>query len=143
MRMKLLFLLACLALLTCNCTQRRIIIATEPPGAAVTVDGEDKGLTPTSFQFSFYGGREIVLEKEGYQTYKSIIPVNAPVFQIFPLDLMMLLVPYPFIDTRTFYFILEKQGKTDIKKCIERMEKLKEHLEEELRNEPHHQPAKK
>lgn len=118
-----------------GCAERKIIITSEPPGASVTIDGRERGITPVSVPFTFYGKREVVLEKDGCQTFKSIIPITPPVFQVFPLDLLMLFVPYPFVDNHTFYFILEKQGKTDIKKCLERMERLKEHLEEKIRSD--------
>ena len=139
---KVLLALCCIVLLF-GCAERRIIITSEPSGAAVTMDGQEKGITPVSVPFSFYGNREVVLEKDGYQSLKSIIPVNPPVFQVFPLDLLMLFVPYPFVDTHSFYFIMEKQGKTDIKKCMERMDRLKEYLEEKLRNEGSNQSVKK
>jgi len=132
---KYLLMAGLLMVLVMGCAERRIIITSEPAGAAVYIDGQSRSFTPVSIPFTFYGKREVVLEKDGYQTYKSIIPVNPPVFQVFPLDLAMLLVPYPFVDIHTFFFILEKQGKTDIKKCLERMERLKEHLEEKIRSE--------
>jgi hypothetical protein len=129
-------------ILLAGCAEHRILITSEPPGARVYLDGQDKGLTPASVPFTFYGYREITLEKDGYQTYKSIIPVSAPIFQIFPFDIMMLLIPYPFVDNHTFYFILEKQSKPDIKKSLERMDRLKDHLEEKLKNDGAN-PAKK
>ena len=144
MRINYLFIVVgFLILLLAGCAEHRIIINSEPPGAAVRLDGQEKGITPISVPFTFYGSREIVLEKDGYQTYKSIIPVNPPIFQVFPFDILLLFVPYPFVDNHSFYFILEKQGKTDIKKLLERMERLKEYLEEKLRNEGSSKPAKK
>ena len=136
------YLSSLIFLLTC-CAEHRIIINSEPSGVAVRLDGQEKGITPISVPFTFYGSREIVLEKDGYQTYKSIIPINPPIFQVFPFDILLLFVPYPFVDNHSFYFILEKQGKTDIKKLLERMERLKEYLEEKLRNEGSSKPAKK
>ncbi|MDI6733166.1 MAG: PEGA domain-containing protein [Planctomycetota bacterium] len=119
-----------------GCAEHRIIITSEPPGANVSIDSKERGLTPLSVPFTFYGNREVAIEREGYQTHKSIISVKPPIFQVFPFDILMLLIPYPFIDTHTYYFILEKQkGKTDIKKALERMERLKEHLEERIKEE--------
>lgn len=132
-----------LLLLLIGCAEHRILITSEPAGAKVSLDGQDKGITPLSVPFTFYGKREVVLEKDGYQTYESIIPINPPIFQVFPFDIMMLLIPYPFVDNHPFYFILEKQGKTDIKKSLERMERLKDHLEEKLKDEGINKPDKK
>lgn len=131
-----------IVILISGCAEHRILITSEPSGARVYLDGQDKGLTPASVPFTFYGRRELTIEKNGYQTYKSIIPIKAPILQVFPLDIMMLLIPYPFVDNHAFYFIMEKQGKTDIKKAIERMDRLKDHLEEKL-NDEGSAPAKK
>ena len=133
--MNRIYLLVIGLLLLFGCAERRIVLTSEPTGAKVYMDGQEKGITPLSVPFTFYGSREVVIEKDGYQTYKSIVPIKPPVFQIFPLDILILFVPYPIIDTHTFYFILEKQKKTDIKKCLERMARLKEHLEEKIREE--------
>lgn len=144
MRVKYLFVVeGLLLLLLFGCAEHRIIINSEPPGASVCLDGKEKGITPISVPFTFYGNREIILEKDDYQTYKAITQVNPPIFQVFPFDILLLFVPYPFVDSHSFYFILEKQGKTDIKKSLERMERLKEYLEEKLRNEGSNKPAKK
>ncbi|MEW6026503.1 MAG: PEGA domain-containing protein [Planctomycetota bacterium] len=129
------FCLSSFIFLAEGCAEHRILITSEPAGAKVTLDGQDKGITPLSVPFTFYGKREVLLEKDGYQTYKSIIPVNPPILQVFPIDIMMFLIPYPFVDNHSFYFILEKQGKTDIKKSLERMERLKDHLEEKLKED--------
>jgi hypothetical protein len=144
MRIKYLFVFTVLLLLLISgCAEHRIIINSEPPGASIRLDGKEKGITPISIPFTFYGGSEVVLEKDGYQTYKAIIPINPPVFQVFPFDILLLFVPYPFVDSHSFFFILEKQGKTDIKKSLERMERLKEYLEEKLNNEGNNKPTKK
>lgn len=137
------FYLSSFIFLAIGCAEHRILITSEPAGAKVSLDGQDKGITPLSVPFTFYGKREVVLEKDGFQTYKSIIPISAPILQIFPIDIMMLLIPYPFVDNHSFYFILEKQGKTDIKKSLERMERLKDHLEEKLKDEGISKPDKK
>jgi len=126
-----------------SCAEHRILITSEPAGAKVSLDGQEKGITPLSVPFTFYGKREVVLEKDGYQTYESIVPINPPIFQVFPFDIIMLLIPYPFVDNHSFYFILEKQGKTDINKSLERMERLKDHLEEKLNDEGITNPDKK
>jgi hypothetical protein len=127
------FLSLVVVVLFIGCAERRIIINSEPPAASVRLDGKERGITPISVPFTFYGKREVILEKDGYETYKAIIPLPTPIFQVFPFDVLMLLVPYPFIDQHQFYFILEKQKKPDIKKSLERMERLKEYLEEILR----------
>ena len=50
------------------------------------VDGEVIGYTPTSFDFTWYGTREVQLLKDGYETQTQQIDIDAPWYQRFPLD---------------------------------------------------------
>jgi len=95
-------------LLLAGCTDRRLELESEPPGATVYVDGKRVGLTPLEVPFEFYGTREFRLEKEGYQTVRVLQPVSAPVWQYFPLDFLTdVMVPFTSSDVRTFRFHLD------------------------------------
>lgn len=61
-----------------GCVERRYTIRTDPPGALVVVNGQELGLTPVSAPFTYYGDREIVLIKDGFQTQRVIQPIRAP-----------------------------------------------------------------
>lgn len=124
------FLLVATGLL--GCAERQITIRSEPPGAKVIVDNEDKGLTPVTFPFTYYGKYQLTLEKDGYQTFKTLLPVSPGVIHVFPVDLFLMLVPYPFIDNYEAFLILEKAKKPDLKKVMKRAELMREHLEQEL-----------
>ncbi|MBS0266352.1 MAG: PEGA domain-containing protein [Planctomycetes bacterium] len=81
--------LALLLLCACcssGCMHRRLTIRSEPPGAAVMVDGVEVGYTPTSIDYTYYGTREITLTKEGYQTLTVPLKLSTPWYQCFPLD---------------------------------------------------------
>ncbi|MFM7737868.1 MAG: PEGA domain-containing protein, partial [Planctomycetota bacterium] len=66
------WLFVCLVLLllanNSGCVQRRMLIRSQPEGAMVTIDRQAIGQTPVSVPFTYYGTREIQLEKDGYQT---------------------------------------------------------------------------
>ena len=85
-RFPLLILLALAAFFSNGCMHRRLTIRSDPPGAAVQVDGEEVGYTPVSFDYTYYGTREIRLIKEGYQTLTTPVKLSTPWYQILPLE---------------------------------------------------------
>ncbi|HQZ69135.1 MAG TPA: PEGA domain-containing protein, partial [Planctomycetaceae bacterium] len=50
-----------------GCVHRRVTINSNPSGALVKVDGRDIGYTPASFDFTWYGTREVQLLRDGYE----------------------------------------------------------------------------
>jgi hypothetical protein len=85
-RFPLLALLTLAALSSSGCMHRRLTIRSDPPGAAVLVDGEEIGYTPVSFDYTYYGTREIRLIKDGYQTLTTQVKLSTPWYQILPLE---------------------------------------------------------
>jgi hypothetical protein len=85
-RFPLLAVFILLALLSNGCMHRRLTIRSDPPGAAVLVDGEEIGYTPVSFDYTYYGTREIRLIKDGYQTLTTQVKLSTPWYQILPLE---------------------------------------------------------
>jgi hypothetical protein len=69
-----------------GCMHRRLTIRSDPPGAAVQVDGEQVGFTPTAIDYTYYGTREITLQKAGYKTLTTPVKMSTPWYQIFPLE---------------------------------------------------------
>ena len=86
MRWKWISLLMLLALTQVGCVHRRVTINSYPSGALVKVDGHDIGYTPASFDFTWYGTREVQLLRDGYETHTEMVDINAPWYQKFPLD---------------------------------------------------------
>ena len=80
------FLAVCGALFSSGCMHRRLTIRSEPPGAAVQVDGEEIGFTPTAIDYTYYGTREISLQKAGYKTLTTPVKLSTPWYQVFPLE---------------------------------------------------------
>jgi PEGA domain len=71
-----------------GCMHRTLTIRSDPPGAAVMVDGVEAGYTPTSIDYTYYGTREITLTKNGYQTLSTPLKLQTPWYEVFPLDLI-------------------------------------------------------
>lgn len=78
--------LAGCALAGCQSMHRRMTVHSDPPGAMVLVDGEERGHTPMSMDFTYYATREIMLVKDGYETLTLFQTVPTPWYQYFPLD---------------------------------------------------------
>ena len=82
----ILFLLLLTAVVQTGCVHRRVTVNSYPQGALVKVDGRDVGYTPASFDFTWYGTREVQLLLDGYETRTEHVDINAPWYQKFPLD---------------------------------------------------------
>ncbi len=81
----ILFAVACLATST-GCVQRRLHIQTQPEGAMVLVDRQYVGHSPVSVPFTYYGTREVELQKDGYQTTRVKQRIRPPVYEMFPFS---------------------------------------------------------
>ncbi|MFH1423048.1 MAG: PEGA domain-containing protein [Planctomycetota bacterium] len=106
---KCFFVLILFSLLINGCVVRELIIRSNPSDAKVYIDAEEKGVTPYSIEFTFYGAREIVLRKEGYESLKKVIKLPIPWYEYFPLDFISeLIIPFEIKDTHEFDFTLDK-----------------------------------
>jgi hypothetical protein len=82
-----LFLLLALTFIAqCGCVRRRMTVRSNPDGAMVHVDNQPVGITPVSTAFTYYGTREIRLEKDGFETVNVKHKFKQPWWQIPPLD---------------------------------------------------------
>lgn len=75
-------------LLVPGCVERTARIQTDPPGALVTVNDEEVGVSPVKFHFLWYGHYDIVLRKPGYKTVKTSYHLDPPWYQYPPFDLV-------------------------------------------------------
>lgn len=71
---------------SCGCVQRRLHIQTQPEGAMVLVDRQYVGHSPVSVPFTYYGTREVELQKDGYQTTRVKQRIRPPVYEMFPFS---------------------------------------------------------
>jgi len=71
----LLALLAATVLVAGCSTQRTLVVNSDPQGARVWVNGEEKGVTPVAVPFVHYGTFDVRLEKKGYEAYAAEVRV--------------------------------------------------------------------
>lgn len=91
----------CVLFAASGCVRRRLAVRTNPPGAVVSVDNQVIGTSPAASSFTYYGTREITIEKEGYRTEKIRRRINPPWYQYPGLDFITeTLVPWEIRDER-------------------------------------------
>jgi hypothetical protein len=87
------------ALASAGCVERILQVRSQPPGAAVYVNGEEVGATPCDHDFSFYGTVDVTLRAPGHVSHRELKTLSPPWYQFFPLDFVTdLLVPWPIRD---------------------------------------------
>ena len=115
------------ALAASGCVERRMTILSDPPGATVFLDGEEIGKTPVTTGFTFYGGREIRLERDGYQTFAKVERIEPPYYEMFPFDLVAeVFVPWRIVDRRYFPYKLAPAEPVDRVALVERAKRYRE-----------------
>jgi hypothetical protein len=122
-----------LVIIFAGCANRQMTIRSQPEGAKVIIDSQEMGVTPYTFPFTYYGTRQIILQKEGYQTQTNMAPVKPPFIHIFPFDLLIFLIPYPIENHYVFSYILSPKKEINVDDILKHGEELKAYLKEELR----------
>jgi hypothetical protein len=67
--------------------ERRLTIVTEPPGAVVTLNDQEIGVSPVTVPFNWYGDYWVRASKDGYETLNTHRKLKAPLYDYPPLDL--------------------------------------------------------
>ena len=80
--------LVCYVAALTGCVQRRLQIRSQPEGALVSVDRQPVGTTPLSVPFTYYGTREIQLDKDGFKSVRVNENIDPPWYQRFPISLI-------------------------------------------------------
>jgi hypothetical protein len=112
-----------------GCVERMINIRTVPEGATVYIDGEMVDQSPCVIPFTYYGTREIFLEKEGFRSVSFKLKLNPPWYQIFPLDFITeLLLPFTIrdvhrLDVELVPWVSEQEVEGVLKRAKELREK--------------------
>jgi hypothetical protein len=92
-----------------GCVERFLAVQSDPPGAAVYVDGEKVGTTPCEVSYVWYGTRVVLLELRGYSLVRREVVLNPPWWQLIPIDLVTdVLVPFTIRDRQLFSAVLEE-----------------------------------
>jgi len=103
-----------LVLLQAGCVQRKLAITSEPGGALVYVSSVERGRTPLTIPFTWYGDYEVILRKAGYETLRTHCNVTPPWYEVPPLDLFSELAPWTYrVHKSAHYTLAEKTEPTD------------------------------
>src|SRR3982751_172359 len=82
-----------------GCVDRFLAIHSDPPGAAVYLDGDKVGTTPCEVTYTWYGTRDLILEMRGYTLIRQKVVLNPPWWQIIPLDFLTdVVIPFTIND---------------------------------------------
>jgi hypothetical protein len=91
-----------------GCVERLLAVHSDPPGAAVYLDGEKAGTTPCEISYTWYGTRVLVLEIRGYSLVRQEVVLNPPWWQIIPVDFITdVVLPFTFRDRMSVSYVLE------------------------------------
>jgi hypothetical protein len=81
--------LALLAVISSGCVDRRFIIESDPPGAAVYVNDRLVGASPVNQSFIYYGTYRFVFVRDGYETLTVDEHICTPWWSYFPLEFVV------------------------------------------------------
>ena len=99
---------ATLAGLMTGCVERRYVITTDPPGAAVYRNGEFIGNAPVDDPFVYYGNYHYTIRKEGFATLQINQDIKTPFYEYWPLDFVSEnLVPFHIEDVRYLHYQMQ------------------------------------
>jgi hypothetical protein len=112
-----------LMLTGCGDPAREITITSDPPGALVIVSDIEKGRTPVTFPFTWYGDYDIIVRMDGYETLKTHRNIIPRWCDVPPIDLFGRLLP---ADKRFLHFELTERKEPSVEELIQRAEHLKQ-----------------
>lgn len=122
-----LLLLAGLGLLA-GCVERIMKIDSDPQGARVFINDEEVGVTPVKSAFLWYGDYDVMLRKAGYETLKTRYRIDAPWYQLPPMDLVAeCLIPTTIKDEHELpMYPLQPLESPPVAEVVGRAEKLRD-----------------
>ena len=113
-----------------GCVERTITVRTDPPGALVTVNEVEKGRTPVTFSFTWYGDYRVLVESPEYETLETHQLVSAPIYQWPVLDFVSeVLLPFNFHDHHNWQFTLSLREPVDPDVLIDRAKDFRQQTE--------------
>jgi len=109
-----------------GCVQRRMFIASNPPGALVSVNNREIGVTPVATHFPYYGTYQIKVAKDGFQTLNTQQSIRPPWYEYPPFDLVSEnFIPGEVRDHRTMNFNLQPRVVVPQQQLLERADALR------------------
>lgn len=109
-----------------GCVERRYVITTDPPGAAVYRNDEFIGNTPVDDTFVYYGNYNFTIRREGFATQQIRQDICTPWYQYWPLDFVSeVLWPFHVEDVRYFHYALQPLPPPNIPALLDRGQGLR------------------
>jgi len=109
-----------------GCVERRMTLVTRPAGAVAYYNGREVGVTPVTFDFTYYQPADLRFEKDGWRTLRTVQPVKAPLYQRFPLDFFAeTLLPFTLRDSHTFEYELTVETDAPVEEVTGRAEEMR------------------
>jgi hypothetical protein len=127
-RIALMGALAAAAISQTGCVERLLAVHSDPPGAAVYLDGEKVGTTPCEVSYIWYGTRTLVLELRGFDLVRQDVVLSPPWWQIIPLDFLTdVVIPMTITDRLSISHTLNPASITPEEKdaVLERADELR------------------
>jgi hypothetical protein len=129
-----------------GCVERSITIVTDPPGSVVYLNDVEKGTTPLTTSFEWYGTYGIRIRgkknigtatEPKYQYYylHTHRTTTRPWFQYYGLDLVASLLPIEFKDHKIWAFVVPPVKTLSKQQLIKNAQKLKSQLNADVK--PH------
>lgn len=89
-----------------GCLQRTLTITSNPPGAVVWVNDVEVGTTPLDIDFTYYGGYDVRLRRDGYEPILEKRRIRAPLRELPVVDLAAEAIPAKFENRVEWHFEL-------------------------------------
>ena len=105
---------AVLALALPGCVSRKLFLRSEPPGAAVILDGQRVGTTPFEQDIPAWGTRRLELQLEGHETLRLDLELPTPWWDWWPLDMLAAVAPWTIRRDHSFDFTLASAPAPDL-----------------------------
>lgn len=119
-------LLVLIVLAAPGCVRRRMIVRSDPPGAMVYVDDQAIGVTPVATPFTYYGTRNFVLMRDGFETIDASRTIHPPWYELPPIDFIAEnLWPFELRDERALDFQMLPKQSVSTEQLIRRADDLR------------------
>ena len=120
-------LVALFLIVLIGCVERTITVRTDPAGALVTVNDVEKGRTPVTFPFTWYGKYRVLIEHPQYETLETSRGIFAPIYQWPVIDFVSeVLLPFKFHDHHDWAFALKPRQPVDPDQLIDRAQDFRQ-----------------
>ena len=125
-----------------GCVERSITIVTDPPGSIIYLNDVEKGTTPLTTSFEWYGTYGIRIRgkknigtptdpKYQYYYLHTHRTTSRPWFQYYGLDLVAALLPIEFKDHKIWAFVVPPVKVLPKQQLIQNAEKMRNRLNSE------------